>query len=51
MRIVDEMLRTRERADPTGIRRFIDEVLAAFGQVQAQSDTAVEFAGDFVYRA
>ena len=51
MRIVDEMLRVHERADAPGIRRFIEEVLAAFGEVQAQSDTAVEFAGDFVYRA
>lgn len=50
MRIVDETLQVHERAEPPGIRRVIEGILAAFGAVLAQSDAVVEFAGGFVYR-
>lgn len=49
MDIVDEMLAVHEEADPGAVRRFIEEVLAAFGQL-FQGGAPVDFAGDFVYR-
>jgi hypothetical protein len=49
MEIVDEMLRVHEEADPGAVRRFIDEVLEAFGQL-FQAGAPVDFAGDFIYR-
>ena len=49
MHIVDEMLRVHEEADPGAVRRFIEEVLEAFGQLY-QEGAPVDFSGDFVYR-
>jgi hypothetical protein len=38
------------RADPGDIRRFIDRVVGAFGQLYVDSSTPIAFSGDFVYR-
>jgi hypothetical protein len=49
MRIVDAMLRIHEAEDRAAVRRFIDDVLAAFGRLYQEAEP-IDFAGDFLYR-